>query len=459
LDKRETPQKKPIFKKLKWTIFETLLVLSLFIHLLIIGGMQTSFIMGSPIVKYDVRLIRASPENENPDNRHPGNEKSGGNNANDPSKIESRLDSSFILLKRRKTDQALKAFNEIVKSDPDNVSALSGRGMALAQKKDYDGALIDFNKVIKLSPNDYNAYLNRGDARAKKKQFDKALEDYNHGIKLAPEDPLCYFDRGKVYLRIDKYRLALDDFNTAVEKRMTDAVLLANRGVAYNNLGQPDKAEADYKLALKKDPNMVGVHAALAMLYYKQGKADLALRHLSRAIEMDPTFTRDPFFRESYFTTNPYIERGSIYIEKEMYEEAISDFDMSIKFFPEQEVVYLERGFCYLEMDKQEKAKNDFLKWLKSSGDKSKELDAEEMGVIYYIVGKKDLALTCLNKAIESGDAEGPEPYYYRGLIFYERGDYVSSQRDLERAVKSDDRYSGIKKKAEKLIGVIRSKV
>ena len=97
--------------------------------------------------------------------------------------------------------------------------------------RDFDKAIAAFNDAIKTDPENLKIVVGRGWAYQGKGQDDLALADYNLALQKRPKFAAAYNDRGTLYLRKGALQSALDDFNRRRSNmRRTMYIAHANRG-------------------------------------------------------------------------------------------------------------------------------------------------------------------------------------------------------------------------------------
>jgi tetratricopeptide (TPR) repeat protein len=74
-------------------------------------------------------------------------------------------------------DQAITAFSEALKLNPQSIQAYNNRGIAYCNKNDFDQAISDFSRIIEIDPKFGKAYNNRAVAYMIKGEKDKARLD------------------------------------------------------------------------------------------------------------------------------------------------------------------------------------------------------------------------------------------------------------------------------------------
>src|SRR5713101_8135597 len=96
------------------------------------------------------------------------------------------------LLEVSNFDEAIKAYDEAIRLDPNDADFFHGRGFGWFSKKDFDKAIVDYSEAICLDPEFAVAFGHRGRAWASKKRFGQAIKDYEEAIRLDPKDGRFY---------------------------------------------------------------------------------------------------------------------------------------------------------------------------------------------------------------------------------------------------------------------------
>jgi tetratricopeptide (TPR) repeat protein len=81
-------------------------------------------------------------------------------------------------------DQAITAFSEALKLNPQSIQAYNNRGIAYCNKNDFDQAISDFSRTIEIDPKFGKAYNNRAVAYMIKGEKDKARLDVEKAKSL-----------------------------------------------------------------------------------------------------------------------------------------------------------------------------------------------------------------------------------------------------------------------------------
>ena len=156
-------------------------------------------------------------------------------------------------LKDAKHQQAIKAYNQALALNPNNLDAYEARGAAYYLKGQYDRAVVDFEHVLSKEPYRASLYTAYASVLAAQGRFEEALIALNASERLRPNHAETYFARGGVYYMLGQYPAAVADYTRTLQLRVAADVLNA-RANAYLQWGYNDLAERDFKLA--KQENM-----------------------------------------------------------------------------------------------------------------------------------------------------------------------------------------------------------
>ncbi|MDE1869722.1 MAG: AAA family ATPase [Candidatus Micrarchaeota archaeon] len=91
------------------------------------------------------------------------------------------------LFEENKFDEAIEAYSQAIKADPNYASAYFNRALAYAIVNKYDQATLDARQVMKLEPESYDAPYVMGIIEEYKKNYNGAKEWYERALTLNPK--------------------------------------------------------------------------------------------------------------------------------------------------------------------------------------------------------------------------------------------------------------------------------
>ncbi len=367
------------------------------------------------------------------------------------------------LWRLRRSEEAIKAFDEAIKqNDPDNVYlAWYGKGLALFELskyqtaiealqqaintlpkgedlknfhssilqqqsvvyrylENYEQALTVINQAISLVPNNPNHYNEKWGVLSELKRYDEGLAAINQAIHLAPR-AAWYGNRGVLYYNQQKYELALSDYSKAIDINPNDALAYNNRGNLYKDLQKYELALSDYSKAIDINPNDALAYNNRGNLYKDLQKYELALSDYSKAIDINPNLA------EAYYN------RGILYKNLQKYDLALSDYSKAIDINPNLAEAYYNRGNLYIDLQKYELALSDYSKAIDINPNLAEAY--YNRGILYKNLQKYDLALSDYSKAIDINPNDA-DAYYNRGLLYIDLQKYELALADWNKAIK-----------------------
>ncbi|MFH1505334.1 MAG: tetratricopeptide repeat protein [Candidatus Omnitrophota bacterium] len=182
------------------------------------------------------------------------------------------------------------------------------------------------------------------------------------------------------------------------------AAFYNNKGIDYYDQGLHEKAVLNFKKSLKIKPFPI-TYYNLANAYAKLKKESEAAGEYKNSIQAKP---------ENY---SPYLALSQIYLNKQMYEEALNLlYEAETKFPAEEEIKKARESVSFEYM-----------------------LDCANKGVESFLTGKKQEAYFLLNKALEINNSSA-YPYYFLGYFYKTDNNYTQGEEILKKAllIKSD---------------------
>lgn len=161
-----------------------------------------------------------------------------------------------VLTKKGQIDQAIEAYSQAIKANPNNTKSYASRGYCFAQQRKVERALQDYKKAISIDPDFYQPYYNRATLKLALKKYQESLRDLNKVISLNPPIlALAHAKRGEVKRELKDYQGALQDFKQALARDPNMYAVYGNRADVYVRLGDMRKAINDFETFVEYMPN------------------------------------------------------------------------------------------------------------------------------------------------------------------------------------------------------------
>ena len=185
----------------------------------------------------------------------------------DRTQAKALLDKGKQLYRDDQDTEAVEAFQQAVKLDPDLAEAhfrLALGYEALDKREDaeseYKKAAEMYKKHLDSSPDDAEAHYNLGQTYANLGNYSEAIREYRQANKLKTDDPDIYYDLGVAHTKLAQYDQAAAAFSKSLEidpdyYRAQDALNEAKEGIKRIRAGkkhQEDLLKKQKEEELKK---------------------------------------------------------------------------------------------------------------------------------------------------------------------------------------------------------------
>ena len=179
--------------------------------------------------------------------------------------------------------------------------------------------------------------------------FKKAIEAYSCNANY-------YFYQALCYVRLNLYKDSINSFKKAIEKEPDNDIFYYNLANAYYHIGDYENAISFYKKAIKIDKKREVYYYNISIAYFMIKDINNSLKFINKSIKVD-----------KYITIDSHIHRANIFVEKRNYDKAIKDYKYLInrgKFLSES---YFQIGLIYSILHKWDLAFKSFNNSLESA--------------------------------------------------------------------------------------------
>lgn len=175
--------------------------------------------------------------------------------AGDRTQARALLDKGKELYRGDQDSEAVAAFQQAAKLDPDLAEAHFRLGLAyeaLGKEEDaeaeYKKAVDAYKKHLDGNDDDAEAHYNFGQTYANLGQYSDAIREYRQATKLKTDDPDIYYDLGVAHTKLAQYDAAAAAFSKSLEidpdyYRAQDALDEAKEGIKRIRAGKKHQAD------------------------------------------------------------------------------------------------------------------------------------------------------------------------------------------------------------------------
>ncbi len=215
-------------------------------------------------------------------------------------------------------EEAIAAYDEAIKIDPNDPDLWHNKGNQLANLGRYEEALSAYEEAIRLKPDYEAAWYSKGACLGNLGRYEEAIAAYDEAIKLKADYIEAIFNKAMLLKELGHQDIANQQFHLIVEtcqqykNKDNQTIDFWNvYAASLTCLGQYEDVEQILQKAIASNPNYPPTNYNLACYYAIQDNIPLAVEYLAKAIQLrsinreqakkDPDFDKirqDPRFIE-----------------------------------------------------------------------------------------------------------------------------------------------------------------
>jgi tetratricopeptide (TPR) repeat protein len=189
---------------------------------------------------------------------------------------------------------AIECYDKIIMDiNPEFDFAWCLKGYALNYLERNEEALKCFNEAIKTNSQDPDYYMGKGISLHNLEKYDDAIRCFDKALSLeSAYSGTVFFLKGASNYGNHRYSEALEDF-----KKVSDDINLEdqkhiNIGACYYRIGLVEEARNEYDAAIKSNPKLIEAYYNLGILHNNDGKIDKARKLFEKCLELESSFTK-----------------------------------------------------------------------------------------------------------------------------------------------------------------------
>ncbi|KAL7862113.1 hypothetical protein SRHO_G00135540 [Serrasalmus rhombeus] len=355
--------------------------------------------------------------------------------------------------------QALEAFSNAVRINPENAAAYHQRGLCrirLQQSKSvqdfnsalyinpnffqvylsraafygvkgrYSKAILNCNEAIRIQPKCVRAYLYRGALKFHSKVYKGAVEDLTMAIKIDNACSFAYYNRGVCYQQLKEYELALGDYSIVLllpSQKELELKVLINRALVYVELDDHYNALQDFKAAAMKHSEDASIRHSLGVHYHRLGQMQEAVEAYSEALRLSP------------FLLDAYVGRGNVFMDyghAQANKQAQRDFLSALHLNPQCSSARIGLAYNFQVFGCFQRAWNQFTVAVEVN--RKCWAAYEGRAIVNLQMGNTFAAFQDINNALKC-NPNSDRLLTNRGVINQFMGDKASAMSDYQRAI------------------------
>ncbi len=222
---------------------------------------------------------------------------------NSTSSVREKCRDGDQYLKQQHYSQALQAYEEALRIDPENFHAWHGKGTALYNQGNYRKALDAYQRAIEIDPESVVGWVSAGLALHRLQRSQQALVHFERALSLDTEYVAAWNGKGDAQLNMNLFAEALHSYEQALAYDTRSFQAWNGMGNARSNLHDFAGAVEAYTRALLINPRNAVAWCNKAEALIRQGHNRAALDALNEATEMDKGYTRAWILKADIYET------------------------------------------------------------------------------------------------------------------------------------------------------------
>ena len=267
----------------------------------------------------------------------------------DPTMFAAWQDLGLAYMKANRWTDAMNAFAELVRRQPNSVEAAYFHASALYNSDKTSEAESEARRTLRLDAGAVEAHTllviilaSRGNANS------EAADALSQAIALNPNSFDAQLYLGRVQYSMKDYAGAAKSFRAAVTLNPRHAEARFFLGTTLELAGDSNAAMSEYQELIKAQPDSAMGQLGLGALLVKQGRLDEAVVALRRAVALNPKEF------EAHWAL------GRALALKERYAEAVQSFQTAISLAPNRSDAHYQLGLALRRLGRTEEANREF---------------------------------------------------------------------------------------------------
>ncbi|ORX42469.1 TPR-like protein [Piromyces finnis] len=327
----------------------------------------------------------------------------------------------FMQKKTTYLDRSIRDYSRAIHLNPSNFIYYLFRGRLLLQAMLTNEAKLDFCTAFELNASIAQTAIQKFLILSFQKKWEQIISEYKRTDIEIQNDSNIYIIISRAYKNINNLEKSLKVIEKGLIVDVSNENLYLEKGIILLAFNKFDEALNNLSKALSINPKLSSGYYYRSLCYFELGDIDASFEDISKAIKTD-TF---PF--------NAYLIRASIYNYKNLYSLGIEDCNEALKFESLSICGYLLRGSMRFKLKQYGLALNDFT--MASFIDGKCYYAYFNRAITYQLIEEPENALKDFSSVLLLTD--NPEAYKYRGLLYWQLGDFYNATVDLKKALET----------------------
>jgi len=289
-------------------------------------------------------------------------------------------------------DSALILLRRAVRITPSLSMVRANLGNLYLKKGWTDDAIAQYRIAMDIYPGDPKTHNNLGNAYFRQNLLDQAEYEYQTSLTLDPNFAEPYKNLAVTYRTQQQYDKALQSLNKALALDSKDSQVYHQIAETYRQMADYDAAVSYYQKALQLKPDLVEAYLGLALTYNKQGCIDSEIQTYKKLLALSA---------DERYTLAALQNLGNAYIEKKMYDAAVTQYKKALLINDQDELIYYTLAVAKKKKKNYRLAVDAYLNAIDLNPDLAEAHHA--LAACYYVLKEYDLGFEHIETARQLG--------------------------------------------------------
>ena len=218
-----------------------------------------------------------------------------------PNNYEVHFAAGQVLEKQNQLDAAAKEYETAVGLDPGSIEPVVALSVVYTKQQKYAQAETMLRKLLASDPQNRTVRTQLGSILAAEGKTDEAANELGAGDGKIPDDPHAAIELGTLYVKAGKYSEAEQMFRSAVAKLPQDAEAHYALGSVLMQEKKYPEAQQELLMTVKLKPDLGEAYGNLAVVASENKDYQLAIRALDMRFKLLPETPATYFLRATSY--------------------------------------------------------------------------------------------------------------------------------------------------------------
>ncbi len=246
----------------------------------------------------------------------------------EPNNPEPHLSAGQLLEKQNQLDAAAKEYEAAMALDPKSIEPAVALSVVYTRQQKYPQAEAMLRKLLDADPQNQTVRTQLGRILAAEGKADEAAKELGAGDGQVPEDPQAALDLGTLYVKAGKYAEGEKMFRAAVAKLPQDPEAHFALGSALMEEKKYAEAQQELLTTVKLKPDLGAAYGNLAVVASENKDYQLAIQVLDARAKLLPETPATYFLRATSFDNLKAVPQAVEYYKRFLQADAGKQADM-----------------------------------------------------------------------------------------------------------------------------------